>query len=842
MEITLNSFLNGLNIVDAMAMSSAHLIMRIGDWTGIGNQMFQVAACLQLAVSNKFRFLINPVYKFALHTAFPYFQGRQEYVNNPPPCSEWKEQGDYDPSFRQLQPTSNMSVHGYMQSYRYIMNYLPSLQNIFVFHPDIVLKCQTRLSSNLSEIKIGVHIRMPDIHNEPLDTFTYFVPTAQFVNDSIQYFQSLYPNAKFILCSNDVPRAREYLSLSQHPNFIWIDDSSNGAEDMCLLSLCDHFILSASTFGIWAALLGKNPDKKVIFSTPMFSPKNRDPKLSIENRELFFPGWIIYDMIAGKFRDQSLLTNQLQLTQADLNKIIKIENQSEVTEFLSSIAFLDEIGRKTIMFTNGNSWYIDTLIKNLIVSYNVWNTKARKIGVFCSDDEACTKAKTQNFTYCKIDIPDLGVDTMYDSADRKHYQKLCFVKIVLIHHALTLGYQALYIDPDMAFNNNRTGEKIDYIDSILRCENSHKFVFSDTKHIMGLLIEGSEPDLVIAGSPLYWLNNGVHGKWMHINSNLMMARPTDFNKWLFYPEKDPIFTICSATDTSDEDYINRVTAQQETKHMAFWNSILYPPGNKAVEYKDKAFMFHANCVVGLQNKIDLLKQCNAYSEGELSHYKKDQKTDSHKHLLKEWQTIEKPENELIVQASVVDGSDSLTSVPIGMSWQYMFQKGNSKSCQTSTHYNLILCAISQDTDSRRRPKGINRKSIIETLERNGIRNINLEHGNYYKLLPTFKFVICPEGNGIDTHRLYESLLAGCVPIVEHNDAIKNKYGNCPILYTIDYSEITIEYLEQKYKEIVEMKWDFSKLFISSWTRDEQLMIRTRGNYWCGRMTGKFWYQ
>ena len=37
-------------------------------------------------------------------------------------------------------------------------------------------------------------------------------------------------------------------------------------------------------------------------------------------------------------------------------------------------------------------------------------------------------------------------------------------------------------------------------------------------------------------------------------------------------------------------------------------------------------------------------------------------------------------------------------------------------------------------------------------------------------------------------------------------------------------------------------WDFSKLFISNWSPEEQLLIRYRGNYWCMKLTNIYWYK
>jgi hypothetical protein len=84
-------------------------------------------------------------------------------------------------------------------------------------------------------------------------------------------------------------------------------------------------------------------------------------------------------------------------------------------------------------------------------------------------------------------------------------------------------------------------------------------------------------------------------------------------------------------------------------------------------------------------------------------------------------------------------------------------------------------------------------------------------------------------------------MAGCIPIVEHNPLTEEKYKGCPILYTKDYSEITHEYLEAKYKEMLDKNYDFSRLFLSYYSKEEQLAIKDQGNFWMKVTTGKQWY-
>jgi hypothetical protein len=204
--------------------------------------------------------------------------------------------------------------------------------------------------------------------------------------------------------------------------------------------------------------------------------------------------------------------------------------------------------------------------------------------------------------------------------------------------------------------------------------------------------------------------------------------------------------------------------------------------------------------------------------------------------LREWQKIPKDPEDFIVQASVQDGSDGWTNFPIGMSHRY---KTNYETI--GNHQNLLLCAISSTTDKWRRPRPINRESILKTLAKNKIRNVHLGSDSYFKVLPSFKFVVSPEGNGIDCHRHYEALMAGCIPIVEDNPKTREKYSNLPILYTKDYSEIKTEYLNAKYTEMIDVKYDFAKLFLSSYSDEQKAEIKSNGNYWMTKCTGKPYY-
>jgi glycosyltransferase involved in cell wall biosynthesis len=210
--------------------------------------------------------------------------------------------------------------------------------------------------------------------------------------------------------------------------------------------------------------------------------------------------------------------------------------------------------------------------------------------------------------------------------------------------------------------------------------------------------------------------------------------------------------------------------------------------------------------------------------------------------LHKWQQMVKPRNEWLYNCSEYNYmNDEHVPFPIGMGWTIIKQQMSLKELQHGSHDKLVLCAIRANTDQRRRPTGINRTSVLRTLQSQQIQNEDMESSVYFRELPKYKFIISPEGNGIDCHRHYEALMAGCIPIIEDSDNIREKYKDCPILYTKDYSEITESYLNEKYNEMIHTTYDFSRLLMSSYSEMEQQQIKDNGNYWAKRLEGRPYY-
>lgn len=88
---------------------------------------------------------------------------------------------------------------------------------------------------------------------------------------------------------------------------------------------------------------------------------------------------------------------------------------------------------------------------------------------------------------------------------------------------------------------------------------------------------------------------------------------------------------------------------------------------------------------------------------------------------------------------------------------------------------------------------------------------------YLRDIRSHKFGLCPRGNGVDTHRLWETLYMECIPIVKRHIAM-NDFTDLPICWIDDWSEVTPEFLESEYKRITEGTWNLEKLNFSYWAK------------------------
>ena len=151
---------------------------------------------------------------------------------------------------------------------------------------------------------------------------------------------------------------------------------------------------------------------------------------------------------------------------------------------------------------------------------------------------------------------------------------------------------------------------------------------------------------------------------------------------------------------------------------------------------------------------------------------------------------------------------NLTPIPIGIENSMWFD-----------HEILHKIRIRKDIEKE---KGIyfyfsisthfSRNECYEKLKNKLIWNNKLSKEEYFIELKKHKYAICPRGNGIDTHRIWECLYLDVIPIMLKSDYLG--IDNLPIIYLNSWDELDINNNNCKFKNI-----KLSKIIIDYYKND-----------------------
>ncbi|MFZ4098743.1 MAG: hypothetical protein ACOYKZ_00240 [Chlamydiia bacterium] len=95
---------------------------------------------------------------------------------------------------------------------------------------------------------------------------------------------------------------------------------------------------------------------------------------------------------------------------------------------------------------------------------------------------------------------------------------------------------------------------------------------------------------------------------------------------------------------------------------------------------------------------------------------------------------------------------------------------------------------------------------------------------YLENITRFQFVACPPGNGLDTHRCWETLYCRSIPIVIKN-SLSCLYEQLPVLQIEAWEQLNERFLAQALHRIREQPVDWSRIYAPYWL--EKLHSRQR---------------
>lgn len=137
-----------------------------------------------------------------------------------------------------------------------------------------------------SALSVAVHIRRGDYVNNPKTNAYHGTLSSLWYERAAKHIEGLVGKPRYYIFSDDPQWAKAHLAGIQDARFIDPQTDGKDAEDLHLMSLCEHQIIANSSFSWWAAWLNRNGNKQVIAPLKWFSAARLD------TRDLLPPSWI----------------------------------------------------------------------------------------------------------------------------------------------------------------------------------------------------------------------------------------------------------------------------------------------------------------------------------------------------------------------------------------------------------------------------------------------------------------------------------------------------------------------------------------------------------------------
>ena len=184
----------------------------------------------------------------------------------------------------------NINYNGYFQSYKYFNNIKEILQDEFTIINKSIIEKSNNIIANIKKNfenmeLVALHVRGGDklIRND-----VWWNITEEYLIESLKYFNN---NVVFIIFNTNVSEYINNMIYNNIPKNKRVIIQNDVLTDFNILKSCDHYILTNSSFGWWAAYLSDiNKSKIVIHPNYIFTNKN-DPRNNITD---YIPdNWII---------------------------------------------------------------------------------------------------------------------------------------------------------------------------------------------------------------------------------------------------------------------------------------------------------------------------------------------------------------------------------------------------------------------------------------------------------------------------------------------------------------------------------------------------------------------
>lgn len=259
---------------------------------GLGNQLFQYAAALRLALKHRaqLKMDIRQFTQLLAHTTPRQYELKHFAIRGSllPPDTVWRrwwrratlqprltvikeKHYHFDPAILGL--GDNIYLDGYWQTAKYFSDVRQHVLDEFRVKTPLTERSR-RLSARMhASNSVAVHIRRGDYVANPTTRQYHGVCSEAYYAAAAQRLTQRVHDISWYIFSDDIPWCRQHLKLPGATTFVDHNGPERAYDDLRLMSACKHFIIANSSFGWWGAWLSLSPQKIVIapkrwFNTP----------------------------------------------------------------------------------------------------------------------------------------------------------------------------------------------------------------------------------------------------------------------------------------------------------------------------------------------------------------------------------------------------------------------------------------------------------------------------------------------------------------------------------------------------------------------------------------------
>jgi len=177
-----------------------------------------------------------------------------------------------------MKKTGDIFLDGYWQSPEYFEDIRETLLEEFTLEEP----GETYFKDMANKIKgtesVSIHVRRGDYANNPQVLKEFGICSKEYYQNAVNKIAKKCASPTYFVFSDDIDWVKSNLDLNEKVEFV-SNPSLTDAQELILMSTCEHNIIANSTFSWWAAWLNQNIEKMVISPTPWFNNTSYDSTL-----------------------------------------------------------------------------------------------------------------------------------------------------------------------------------------------------------------------------------------------------------------------------------------------------------------------------------------------------------------------------------------------------------------------------------------------------------------------------------------------------------------------------------------------------------------------------------